>query len=89
MIDERTLGLVLVLVGAVGIAVSALADALGIGEGDVFGWLQIAGVVIGGIATRLGLALAMEWVPVARRQASASSASGPQTTVIEGSKRTP
>lgn len=57
------MGLVIALVGGIGTAIAALADPLGIGEGEVFGWLQITGVVIGGIVTLLGLAMAMEWVP--------------------------
>jgi hypothetical protein len=69
MIDERPLGIIVMLVGAVGTAIAALADPLGIGEGEVFGWLQITGVVIGGIVTLVGLALAMEWVPYPARRA--------------------
>jgi hypothetical protein len=82
MMDERPLGIVILLVGAVGTAVAALADPLGIGEGEVFGWLQITGVVIGGIVTLLGLAMAMEWVPYPARRAS-TTAGTQNTTVIE------
>jgi hypothetical protein len=38
------------------VAVSALADPIGIGSDDRFGWKQVAGIVIGGGAAVLGLA---------------------------------
>jgi hypothetical protein len=82
MMDERPLGIVLFLVGAVGTAVAALADPLGIGEGEVFGWLQITGVVIGGIVALLGLGMAMEWVPYPGRARDTTAASGGQNTTI-------
>jgi hypothetical protein len=86
------MGIVLAIVGAVGTAVSALADPLGIGEGEVFGWLQITGVIIGAVVILLGLVIAAEWVPLpGRRAASGSGAGGggsaPQTTVITDSSR--
>ena len=84
MMDERPLGIVVTLVGAVGTAVAALADPLGIGEGEVFGWLQITGVIIGGIVTLLGLAMMMEWVPYpTRTRAATTSAAGQNTTIVE------
>ncbi len=43
----RTLGIVLIGVGALVALASALADPLGIGEGSGFGWKQILGVVVG------------------------------------------
>lgn len=72
--------------GAVGIAVSALADPLGIGEGNVFGWLQITGVVIGAVVALLGLAIATEWVPIPGRAPRGTGASQ-NTTVISDSTR--
>jgi hypothetical protein len=90
MIDNRPLGALLVLVGAVGTAIAALADPLGIGEGHVFGWLQITGVIIGGAVILLGFVFAMEWVPFNRAQPGTTAAAGgnaPQTTVVEGSRR--
>jgi hypothetical protein len=89
MIDERPLGIIVAMVGALGTAVAALADPLGIGEGNVFGWLQLTGVIVGGVVTLLGLGLAMEWVPYPGRSAQAGGAaagSAPQTTVITDSK---
>jgi len=88
MMDERPLGIVITLVGAVGIAFAALADPLGIGEGEVFGWLQVTGVVIGAVVTLLGLAIAMEWVPYPGRSRSATKSNAAQnTTVISDSSR--
>jgi hypothetical protein len=83
MMDERPLGLVIALVGAVGTAIAALADPIGIGEGEVFGWLQITGVIIGGIVTLLGLAMAMEWVPYPARRTDTTDAAQNTTVVTE------
>ena len=85
MIDERPLGIVIALLGAVGIAVAALADPLGIGEGHVFGWLQLTGVVIGGVVTLLGIAMAMEWMPYPARSTTAAAGSAPQTNIVTDS----
>ncbi len=82
--DPRPVGIVLALAGAAGLAISALADPLGIGEGNVFGWLQITGVIVGAVVTLLGLALTMDWIPIARREAPASGTQ--QTTIIEDQK---
>ena len=76
------MGLVIALIGGIGTAVAALADPLGIGEGEVFGWLQITGVVIGGIVTLLGLAMAMEWVPYPGRRADTVTAGEQNTTIV-------
>jgi hypothetical protein len=90
MMDERPLGFVIALVGAVGTAVAAFADPLGIGEGEVFGWLQITGVIIGGIVLLLGLAMAMEWVPVPGRTRTDTTADSTQnTTIVSDSPRDP
>jgi len=83
--DPRPVGIVLALAGVAGIAISALADPLGIGEGHVFGWLQITGVIIGAVVTLLGLALTMDWVPIARRGTTAPGGTQ-QTTIIEEQK---
>lgn len=85
MTDTRPIGMVLVIAGAVGIAVSALADPLGIGEGDVFGWLQITGVVVGGVVALLGVAFATDRVPLpgrSSRQVEQVGAGGQNTTIV-------
>ena len=91
MMDPRPMGLVIVIVGALGTAVAALADPLGIGEGNVFGWLQITGVVIGAVVTLLGIVIAAEWVPYPGRPAADETAEAgggaPQTNLVMGSKR--
>ena len=79
------------LAGAVGTAIAALADPLGIGEGEVFGWLQITGVIIGGAVILLGFVFAMEWVPFNRAPGAAGTGAAaggnaPQTTVVEGKR---
>src|SRR5262245_9365579 len=82
MIDERPLGIVIAVVGVIGTLIAVFADPLGIGEGHVFGWLQITGTVIGALVTLCGIAMAMEWVPYpARRQrADTTSTSQPSTS---------
>jgi hypothetical protein len=90
MMDPRPLGVTLLVGGAVGVAISALADPLGIGEGHTFGWLQITGVVIAAVVALLGLVIATEWVPLPGRSAgsgAAAGASSPQTTVVLDSKQ--
>jgi hypothetical protein len=54
-------GWLLVVVGVVVLAVSALADPIGIGEGSGFGWKQAVGMVAGLLVAALGV------VVVARR----------------------
>jgi hypothetical protein len=83
MMDERPLGLMLILAGAVGAAVAALADPLGIGEGEVFGWLQITGVIVGAVVALVGLALVMSWIPYPGRAATTTSSGTQNTTIIE------
>lgn len=86
MMDTRPIALLLVIVGGVGIVVSALADPLGIGEGEVFGWLQITGVVIGAVLTLLGVAFAADWVsfPGRSRQVEqvGTGGDGQNTTIV-------
>lgn len=83
--DPRPTGIVLALVGAVGLAISALANPLGIGETEVFGWLQWTGVIVGAVVALLGVAIAGEWVPMPGRRTGA--ASGTQNTTIVDDRR--
>ncbi|HXG75375.1 MAG TPA: hypothetical protein VNJ53_02265 [Gaiellaceae bacterium] len=55
--DRKRLGGLVAAAGAVLIALSALADPLGLGEGE-FGWKQVVGVVVGALVAAAGLALA-------------------------------
>ena len=67
------------MIGAVVLVVSALADPLGIGEGHVFGWLQILGVILGAVILLLGLAIAAQRIPVPGLRRTTVT-SGPETT---------
>ena len=55
--DRKIVGAVLIAVGVVLLALSALADPIGIGNDDGFGWKQILGVIIGAGIALVGLAL--------------------------------
>jgi hypothetical protein len=89
MIDGRLLGVVIALVGVAATAIAALANPLGIGEDEVFGWLQITGVIVGGLVTLFGLALAMQWVPYPRRATTAATSAQNTTVVTDTRDRTP
>jgi hypothetical protein len=55
---ERTLvGGIYTAVGLVLLVVSALADSIGVGDGDGFGLKQAAGVIGGAIVVLVGLSL--------------------------------
>ena len=82
MMDERPMGLVVTIVGVVVLLLSLFADPLGIGEGEVFGWLQITGTIIGALVTLLGLALALEWVPYPGRREETVASGSQNTTVV-------
>ena len=84
MTDPRPAGLALVVLGILGTAIAALADPLGIGEGETFGWLQLTGVILGGIVILLGLVFAMEWVPFpgAARDDTVVAGDGQNTTIV-------
>jgi hypothetical protein len=73
------------VIGAVGLAISALANPLGIGETEVFGWLQWTGVIAGAVVTLLGIVIAAEWVPVGRRDDVAAGTQN--TTIVEDRTR--
>jgi hypothetical protein len=45
----------LVVIGLIVLALSALADPIGVGEGGGFGWKQAVGLVVGGLAAAAGL----------------------------------
>jgi len=45
--SRRSFGFAIAAIGIVVLAVAALADQIGIGESDAFGWKQIVGVVVG------------------------------------------
>lgn len=80
--DPRPFGFVVALIGAAGLVISALADPIGVGQAEGFGWLQILGVILGAVVMLIGLAMAMEWVPYPGRPAPADTTSPSQNTTI-------
>ena len=56
-------GAILLVLGAVVLLLSALADPIGIGEGGGVGWKQIVGIVVGAAAVVIGGALWMRARP--------------------------
>ena len=83
MMDPRPFGFVVVLIGAAGTAISALADPIGVGQADGFGWLQILGVILGAVVMLIGLAMAMEWVPYPGRPADTTTTGSQNTTIVD------
>ena len=55
--DRKRLGWAIAALGAVLVAVSALADPLGLGEGGGVGWKQITGIVVGAAVVLVGVVL--------------------------------
>ena len=82
MMDQRSLGFGIALIGVLGTLLAVFADPLGIGEGEVFGWLQITGTIIGIVVTLIGVAIAMEWVPYPGRRADTAATGGQNTTIV-------
>ncbi len=56
--SRRSLGSALAAIGIVLVAISALADQIGIGDEEAFGWQQIAGVVVGAAVAVAGFIVA-------------------------------
>jgi len=76
------MGIVVGIVGAVVLAVAALGDSLGIGEGHTFGWLQTLGVVLGALILLVGLAIVVGWIPTRRQTVVTSGPDGTTTTTV-------
>jgi hypothetical protein len=55
--STRAWGAVIAVAGAALVVVSLLADPIGIGGTDGFGWKQIAGAIVGGVGIVAGLAM--------------------------------
>lgn len=53
--DRDLLGGIVIVVGAALVVLSVLADPIGIGSSDGFGWQQTLGVVVGALAIVIGL----------------------------------
>ena len=56
--SRRSLGFALVAIGLVFAAISALADQIGIGDEEAFGWQQIGGLVVGLLVAAAGFVVA-------------------------------
>ena len=52
--SKRTIGLVLIILGAALALLSLAADALGIGSYPGINWAQLAGIAVGVVAALLG-----------------------------------
>jgi hypothetical protein len=52
--NNTRMGWLLVGIGVVVLAASALADPLGIGEGSGFGWKQVVGIIVGAVVAASG-----------------------------------
>jgi membrane protease YdiL (CAAX protease family) len=57
--SQKTLGLILVVVGIILLVVGLFADSLGIGSVAGFGWKQIAAVVAGAVVALAGIWLTL------------------------------
>jgi hypothetical protein len=57
MVDKKTAGIVLLVVGIIILALSLLADPIGIGGSSGFGYYQIVGAVVGIIVAVVGFFL--------------------------------
>jgi len=53
----RAWGTVVAVAGAVLLVVSVLADPIGVGGTDEFGWKQVAGAIVGGVVLVAGVGL--------------------------------
>jgi len=59
--DRKRLGWVLVALGAVLVALSALADPIGLGDGDGFGLKQTTGVIVGVVVAGAGVLMYVKY----------------------------
>jgi hypothetical protein len=60
MASQKTIGIVLLVVGIVVLLLALFANAIGIGNPANFGYIQIAGTIVGAILTVVGLYLALK-----------------------------
>ena len=56
--SKKTIAIVLLVLGIAILAVSLLADVIGLGGSPRFGYRQIVGVIVGAVAAIAGLVLA-------------------------------
>ena len=53
-----TFGFGVIAIGVIILVVSVLADPIGIGSEDTFGWRQIVGVIVGASIAAIGIVMA-------------------------------
>jgi hypothetical protein len=68
-VDRKRIGVILLALGILVFALSALADEIGVGEGSGIGWKQVVGMVGGGAAIVVGAL----WWRAARGASEAAS----------------
>ena len=52
--NKKTMGIALIVIGAIMLIVSLAADAIGLGGAPGFGWKQIIGVIAGVVVAAIG-----------------------------------
>ena len=57
--SRKSVGAAVIAIGIVVLAISDLADEIGIGDEEAFGWQQIGGVVVGAIVAVAGFIIRM------------------------------
>jgi hypothetical protein len=60
MKNNKVIGILMIVLGVALLAVSLLADSLGLGGATGFGWKQILGSVVGAVATIAGLVIVLK-----------------------------
>jgi hypothetical protein len=58
--SKKTTGIALFVAGIVILILSLVANSIGLGNPSVFGWIQIAGTIVGAIAAAVGLFLTLK-----------------------------
>jgi hypothetical protein len=58
--SKKTTGIALLVAGIVILTLSLVANSIGLGNPSVFGWIQIAGAIVGAIAAVVGLFLTLK-----------------------------
>lgn len=57
---NKTFGIIVLVVGVIILALSLLADSIGVGEAAGFGFKQIIGTAVGAVAAIVGLVISFK-----------------------------